>query len=62
MPAEPPPRPPDFRSPMPADDFRLNARTDISSVLVICPKALVTERKRSVEMKRFDERFEALDC
>ncbi|MCE2494761.1 MAG: hypothetical protein J4F40_19575 [Alphaproteobacteria bacterium] len=47
---------------MPADDFRLNARTDISSVLVICPKALVTERKRSVEMKRFDKRFEVLDC
>ena len=39
----------------------LRARTDISSVLVICPKALVTERKWFVEMKRFDERFEALD-
>ncbi len=37
------------------------ARTDISSVLVICPKALVTERKWFVEMKRFDEHFEALD-
>ena len=36
----------------------LRARTDISSVLVICPKALVTERKWFVEMKRFDERFE----
>ena len=39
----------------------LRARTDISSVLVICPKALVTERKWFVEMKRFDEHFEALD-
>ena len=39
----------------------LRARTDISSVLVICPKALVTERKWIVEMKRFDEHFEALD-
>ena len=39
----------------------LRARTDISSVLVICPKALVTERKWFLEMKRFDEHFEALD-
>ena len=39
----------------------LQARMDISSVLVICPKALVTERKWFVEMKRFDEHFEALD-
>ena len=39
----------------------MRARTDISSVLVICPKALVTERKWFVEMKRFDEYFEALD-
>ena len=39
----------------------LRARTDISSVLVICPRALVTERKWFVEMKRFDEHFEALD-
>ncbi|MCE2524019.1 MAG: DEAD/DEAH box helicase family protein [Rhodobacteraceae bacterium] len=39
----------------------LRARTNISSVLVICPKALVTERKWFVEMKRFDEHFEALD-
>ncbi len=39
----------------------LRARTDISSVLIICPKALVTERKWVVEMKRFDEHFEALD-
>jgi SNF2 family DNA or RNA helicase len=34
---------------------------DISSVLVICPKALVAERKWYAEMKRFDEHFMALD-
>ena len=39
----------------------LRARMDISSVLVICPKALITERKWFVEMKRFDEHFTALD-
>ena len=39
----------------------LQARTDISSVLVICPKVLVAERKWFVEMKRFDEEFVALD-
>ncbi len=39
----------------------LRARMDISSVLVICPKALVTDRKWFLEMKRFDEHFEALD-
>ena len=39
----------------------LRARADITSVLVICPKALVTERKWFVEMKRFDEHFESLD-
>jgi len=39
----------------------LRARMDISSVLVICPKALVAERKWYNEMKRFDESFSALD-
>ncbi|MCK4826644.1 DEAD/DEAH box helicase family protein, partial [bacterium] len=39
----------------------LQARMDISSVLIICPKALVAERKWYVEMKRFDEHFTALD-
>lgn len=39
----------------------LRARMDISSVLVICPKALVAERKWYNEMKRFDESFTALD-
>ena len=39
----------------------LRARTDISSVLIICPKALVAERKWFTEMKRFDENFKTLD-
>lgn len=39
----------------------LRARMDISTVLVICPKALVAERKWYTEMKRFDEQFTALD-
>lgn len=39
----------------------LRARMDIKSVLVICPKALVAERKWFNEMKRFDEYFNALD-
>lgn len=39
----------------------LRARMDISSVLVICPKALVAERKWQAEMKRFDETFTHLD-
>lgn len=39
----------------------LRARMDIESVLVICPKALVAERKWHSEMKRFDESFTSLD-
>ncbi|RLJ22812.1 hypothetical protein DJ030_00220 [bacterium endosymbiont of Escarpia laminata] len=39
----------------------LRARMDISSVLIICPKALVAERKWYLEMKRFDENFIAID-
>jgi SNF2 family DNA or RNA helicase len=39
----------------------LRARIDVGSVLVICPKALVAERKWQAEMKRFDEHFTALD-
>jgi ATP-dependent helicase HepA len=35
----------------------LQARSDIKSVLIICPKALVAERKWELEMKRFDEHF-----
>lgn len=39
----------------------LRARLDIKSILVICPKALVAEKKWFTEMKRFDEHFMALD-
>ena len=39
----------------------LRARMDLSSVLIICPKALVAERKWYLEMKRFDEQFAELD-
>lgn len=39
----------------------LRARTDISSILILCPKALVAERKWDLEMRRFDEHFTALD-
>jgi ATP-dependent helicase HepA len=39
----------------------LRARMELSSVLIICPKALVAERKWFTEMKRFDEQFTALD-
>ncbi|WP_339862459.1 DEAD/DEAH box helicase [Thalassospira alkalitolerans] len=39
----------------------LRSRMDISSVLIICPKALVAERKWQSEMKRFDESFNHLD-
>ena len=35
----------------------LQARSDIKSVLIICPKVLVAERKWEIEMKRFDENF-----
>lgn len=39
----------------------LQARSDIKSVLIICPKALVAERKWELEMKRFDESFVPLN-
>jgi len=39
----------------------LQARRELRSVLVICPKPLVAERKWLEEMKRFDEQFEQLD-
>jgi len=39
----------------------LQARRDLNSVLIICPKPLVTEHKWRNEMKRFDEEFEHLD-
>jgi len=39
----------------------LRSRTDLNSILIICPKALVAERKWEMEMKRFDEKFSHLD-
>ena len=39
----------------------LQARSDIKSVLIICPKSLVAERKWELEMKRFDETFVPLN-
>lgn len=39
----------------------LKARMDIRSVLIICPKALVSEHKWHNEMRRFDEDFRELD-
>jgi SNF2 family DNA or RNA helicase len=39
----------------------LRSRTDLNSILIICPKALVAERKWEMEMKRFDEKFSNLD-
>ncbi|MDY0168908.1 MAG: Swt1 family HEPN domain-containing protein [Thermoguttaceae bacterium] len=39
----------------------LQARGDIQSVLIICPKPLVVERKWERELRRFDERFTHLD-
>jgi len=39
----------------------LQARREIRSVLIICPRPLVTERKWQREMKRFEERFVHLD-
>jgi len=39
----------------------LQARRDVRSILIICPRPLVTERKWQIEMKRFEERFAHLD-
>ncbi|AGH46821.1 DEAD/DEAH box helicase [Paraglaciecola psychrophila] len=39
----------------------LRSRTELNSILIICPKALVAERKWEMEMKRFDEKFTHLD-
>ncbi|MCY4047112.1 MAG: helicase-related protein [Candidatus Dadabacteria bacterium] len=35
----------------------LQARREIRSVLIVCPRPLVTEKKWQSEMKRFEERF-----
>lgn len=39
----------------------MEARSELSSVLVICPRPLVAEKKWVSEMKRFDENFTQLD-
>lgn len=39
----------------------LEARRNINSVLIICPRPLITERKWETEMKRFDEEFVPID-
>ncbi len=39
----------------------LEARSSVNSVLIICPRPLVAERKWELEMKRFDENFTQLD-
>ena len=39
----------------------MEARSNINSVLIICPRPLVAERKWELEMKRFDENFTQLD-
>jgi ATP-dependent helicase HepA len=39
----------------------LQARRDVRSILIICPRPLVTERKWEIEMKRFEERFTHLN-
>ena len=39
----------------------LQARSDVESVLIICPRPLVVEQKWQREMKRFDENFEHLN-
>jgi hypothetical protein len=39
----------------------MEARANVESVLIICPRPLVAERKWQLEMKRFDEDFTQLD-
>lgn len=39
----------------------LQIRNNIKSVLIVCPKPLITEKKWFQEMKKFDEDFETLD-
>ena len=39
----------------------LQARRDLESVLIICPRPLISEEKWENEMKRFDEEFVPLD-
>lgn len=39
----------------------LEARSSLNSVLIVCPRPLIAERKWELEMKRFDEDFVQLD-
>ena len=39
----------------------MEARSSVESVLIICPRPLVAERKWQLEMKRFDENFTQLN-
>lgn len=39
----------------------MQARRNLDSVLIICPRPLVSERKWEIEMERFGESFTALD-
>jgi ATP-dependent helicase HepA len=39
----------------------LQARQEINSVLIICPRPLITEKKWQREMRRFDQHFEHFD-
>ncbi len=39
----------------------LEARHDLESILIICPKPLIAERKWEIEMQRFDEDFIPMD-
>ena len=39
----------------------LQARQDVNSVLIICPRPLIAEKKWQSEMKRFDQTFEHID-
>lgn len=39
----------------------LQARQEINSVMIICPRPLITEKKWQTEMKRFDQNFEHFD-
>jgi ATP-dependent helicase HepA len=39
----------------------LQARQEVNSVLIICPRPLITEKKWQTEMKRFDQNFEHFD-
>jgi len=39
----------------------LQARKDVRSILIICPRPMITEKKWLLEMRRFDEDFVHLD-